>query len=153
MKLNQALKRVGAVIAQEKIAEKNATVYLRVDPDQGDRWVDTVTEFLLGAHGKAFTADVSKYFFAAAGGVKYLWRIVIEGDVAEALGLLGAAAMHVSVQHAPEITSFPLVGRIEYTLDPLRGKLKGAHQGPGESDAPPSALAMAVVGGVPGGVP
>lgn len=151
MKLNQALKRVGASIAQEKINDKSATIYLRVDPDQGEKWVETVTEFLIGAEGKAFTADVSKYFFAQHGGVKYLWRIVIEGAVDAALGLLGAAAMQVSVAHAPEIKSMPLIGRVEYPFDPARGKIKGAHQGPGETDGAPMALAMAV-SGVPGGV-
>lgn len=142
MKLNQALTRVGATIAQEKIQEKAATVYLRVDPDQGDKWTDTVTEFLVGSRGKSFKIDVSKYFFEQHGGVKYLWRIVVDGDVTAALSLLGACAMQVSMQHAPEVKSMPLIGRIEYPFDPARGKLKGAH----DVDAS-TALVSAAIGG------
>lgn len=131
MQLGVALKRVGATIVKEKLGATEATYYLRVDPDQGAKWVDTVTAFLVGSAGKPHTADISKYFYASQGSVKYLWRVVLAGDagdVSSALTLFGACAVQAAMAHAPEITSIPLVGRARYPYDPARGKIKGAHE-------------------------
>lgn len=146
MQLAAALKRVGAVIVKEKVAEAEATYYLRVDPDQGHKWVDAITGFLVGASNKPFKADVSKYFYASQGSVKYLWRLVISGEVTEALTLLGASALTAAMAHAPEITSIPLVGRATYEYNPAKGKIKGAH----DMDEAQGMLGMAVTGGVAG---
>jgi hypothetical protein len=122
------LKRVGATIVKEKLGDAEATYYLRVDPDQGAKWVDAVSAFLTGSSGKPYSADISKYFYASQGSVRYLWRIVLSGDVNSALTLFGACAVQAAMAHAPEITSIPLVGRIRYPYDPARGKIKGAHE-------------------------
>ncbi len=128
MQLSGALKKVGAVVVKEKLAEGEATFYLRVDPEAGAKWVDAISEFLLGAEGKSFRVDVSKYFYADRGEVKYLWRIVISGDTQLALQAFGAAALEARVRRAPEVTSMPLVGRVKYPFDPAKGKLKGSHE-------------------------
>src|SRR3954462_7399128 len=125
MELPMALSRVGATIAKEAIADNDLTVYLRVDPKQGARWVDTVTAFLIGTHQKPYKVDLSKKFFLEKGDVKYLWRVHVKGDDARAaLILLAQCALETSIAHAPQLDSFPLVGRVEYPFDPLRGKLK-----------------------------
>lgn len=148
MQLGEALKRVGAQVVKEKVEDKRATLFVRVDIEQGAKWVDAVTNLLLSAQGKAFTIDVSKYFYASGGQVKYLWRVVIDGDVADGLALWAACSMQAHMNHVPEITSFPLIGRIKYPFDPAKGLLKGGH----EMDQAPTILNTAIGAGVAGGV-
>lgn len=145
MQLGDALKRVGATIAKEKIEEAVATLYIRVDLDQGERWVEAMTEFMLVAASKEIQLDVSKYFYVASGSVRYLWRIVITGAVNTALSLFGSCALAVAMAHTPEINSFPLVGRVKYEFNPAKGKIKGGH----EHDQALGIINMAV-GGVTG---
>jgi hypothetical protein len=147
VQLSQALKRVGAEVVKESVGDKDATFYLRVDPDQGQKWVECVTAFLLGLT-KAYTVDLSKYFYASGGEVKYLWRCVIRGDVTQAQSEWAQCAMQAHMNNVPEITSFPLVGRVQYAYDPLRGKLKGVH----DVDQAAGLVSMAIGGGAPGGV-
>lgn len=127
MELKAALRRVGATVAQDKVEAESATIYLRVNPDQGEAWVDAVSRFLFAVEPKQYTADVSKYFFVAKGEVKYLWRIVLRGKVEVAIQALANSAMESAMARAPEITSMPLVGRVEYQHNPAAGKLKGVH--------------------------
>lgn len=150
MELGAALKRVGATIVKEKILDGVtggvgvATFYLRVDPDQGDKWVEVISALLISGAERAFTLDVSKYFYVAQGAVKYLWRIIITGDTSAGMLLFGSCALTVSVEHAPEITSFPLVGRAKYPFDPAKGKIKGSY----EADSAVGIINLAVAGGV-----
>lgn len=147
MELRTALKRVGAIIVKEKIAETEATLYLRVDPAQGEVWVAAITEFLLGVDGKTYKVDLSKYFYVSEGAIRYLWRVVLTGAVEAALGRFGAAAMQAVMARTPEMTSFPLVGRIQYPCDPARGLLKGGH----DLETTPGLLSAALGSGIPGG--
>ncbi len=147
MEIVAALKRVGAEVVKTHRAEGLMTLYLRVDPDQGAKWVAMVSAFLL-ATTTAFKPDVSKYFYASAGEVRYLWRIHVTGDVAAAEALIVTAALESAMAAGTELTSFPLVGRRNYPLDPARGKLKGAH----DIEQAPGLVGVAVSGGVPGGV-
>lgn len=133
MELRAALKRVGATIVKEKIPELeeeepngSATLFLRVDLDLGERWAELVQELLLSSIGKKFAFDVSKYFYASQGSVRYLWRVVVTGNVKRALEHWAQVAIQVVAARNPEITSMPLIGRANYEFDPLRGKLKGA---------------------------
>jgi hypothetical protein len=128
MEYEPALKRIGVVVTKQKLAAESLTLYLRVDPQKGEHWVDTVTAFLLGAHGKPYRVDLSKYFYADKATVKYLWRLIVTGENAQAaLVLLAQCALETSVARTKQLDSFPLVGRIEYPFDPARGKIKGAH--------------------------
>jgi hypothetical protein len=127
VQLKAALKRIGAEIVKESVKETEGTIFLRVDPDQGAKWIDAVTSFLLGAEGKPFTPDISKYFFANGGSIRYLWRMHLTGDVSMAMTFFGSCAIEAAHAHAPEINSFPLVGRATYTFDPAKGKIKGGH--------------------------
>lgn len=143
MQLKAVLKRVGGEIVKEKITDTEVNLYLRIDPEQGGKWVDAITEFLLSAENKKFTADISKYFYAAGGGVRYLWRVVLRGEANEGLELFGRAILTASIPHTQELTSYPLVGRVEYTRDIASGKLKGPH----DANQAQQIVAMAAFGG------
>lgn len=148
MRLEEALGRVGAEVVKSKADKTQAVVFLRVATEQGEKWVECVHSLLLGLEGKPFTIDVSKYFFASGGEVKYLWRVVVDGDVTAALTFWAACCMQAHMNHVPEITSMPLVGRKKYPFDPARGLIKGGHV----METAPGILNMAIGGGVVGGV-
>lgn len=150
MDLNEALRRVGALVLNKPSEQPEAavTVYLRVDPEQGAKWSDCVQSFLLGAIGRPYKVDVSKYFYADQGAVKYRWRIVVRGeDAKEALVLLAQCAVEAAAAHAPQFDSFPFVGQVRYPRDPATGKLKGGH----DLDEAPRTLALALGGTSMGG--
>jgi|GEM_PF-4248729 len=128
MKLDQALLKVGATIVKVEQGETRVVLLMRIDQAKARYWTETVTEFLLAASEKpqGWSADASKYFFAvpASGVVKFLWRVILLGDVRAAAEALGRASQRV-VQGTVEVMSQPLVGRKEYEFDPARGKFKG----------------------------
>lgn len=129
MKLEDALMRIGASVVKSQIAAEKATLFLRVSEERGALWVQALTAFLLGAQQKkTWAPDVSKYFFVSNGSIRYFWRIVITGPTEEALESFSRAALEAAMSNARELSSFPLVGRAEYTFDPARGLLKGAHE-------------------------
>ncbi len=147
MELAPALARIGVEVAQQKAGREEVTIYLRVDNAQAEKWIDFVTTFLRGAHGKKYKVDLSKYFYLSQGDVRYLWRVFIRGATfADGIDLLRQCAVETSLAHAPQLDSFPLVGRIKYPFDPARGKLKGGHD-LGEAEL---ALGQALGAGVAG---
>jgi hypothetical protein len=135
MSIQAALKRIGVEIAKEAKSKDGlrTTLYLRISPDYNHIWPAVISRFLLGSVKKAgYTTDVSKYYYAEAGYVKYLWRIQLTATEAlgmeEAKSLLAQSALAANMEAAPEITSFPLVGRAVYRYDPAQPlKLKGGH--------------------------
>lgn len=130
MRLDMALKRVGVTIVKsEKRPDGGIVLMLRVDRKMSGLWNDTLTEFLLASAGeKIWRTDVSKFFYPVSdeGVVKFLWRVVLLGDVAAAGAALGRAGVR-AVQQGVEVTSMPLVGRKNYPFDPANGKIAGAH--------------------------
>lgn len=150
MDLEPALKRIGASIVKKHIAETELTIYMRVDPKQGAKWVDLVTAFLLGARERTYRVDLSKYFYVDQGNVKYLWRLRVTGEASPgALVLLAQCALETSMAYAPRIDSFPLVGRVEYPYNPAKGLIKGAH----DIDEANVIVSTAITGGVAPGLP
>jgi hypothetical protein len=148
MDYEPALQRIGVQVTKKKIGESSLTLYFRIDPKSGDKWVDTVTAFLLGAQGRPYKVDLSKYFYADKATVKYQWRLIVTGENAPALlVLLAQCALETSVAHAPQLTSFPLVGRIDYEFNPAKGKLKGAH----DQEDGDRIVSVAMGGGMLGG--
>lgn len=77
MAFKELLKKIGVTVVQERITKDAATLYLRVAPEAVDSWESVLLGFLLGLEERGFAADVSKYFFVVAGGVRYLWRIAV----------------------------------------------------------------------------
>jgi hypothetical protein len=145
MQLAVVLKRIGAEVVKESIKDTDATLYLRVDPDQGEKWVEVVTAFLMGSQDKPYTVDVSKYFFVSKGAIRYLWRVVLTGEVTTALMLFGSCALEIAQSRVVQFDSFPLVGRATYPFNPAKGQLKGGH----DLQQSPGILSMAIAG-VPG---
>jgi hypothetical protein len=140
------LAKIGVTIAQEKVGPTTASLHLRIDmarENASSMWSETVSSLLLAAEDKDWTVDVSKQFFASDGAVRYLWRFVFRGNVQEGLATLAQCALTALQATVTPLTSYPLVGRAEYELDPLRGKLKGGHG----VDTAPSYVALHAVGG------
>jgi hypothetical protein len=128
MKLNHALNKIGVEIVKQHAADaSSATLMLRVPQKNMGLWAQVIEEFLLGSTQQpsgamAWTTDVSRAYFVdkSTQSVRYLWRVVLNGNVqgaAEALGMAAIRALSSSI----EVTSQPLVGRMSYD------GTKGAH--------------------------
>lgn len=160
-----ALTKIGAEVVrvEEKPTRIVYTVRVKVDDDLvAARWRSTIESFILGTkeiQDKEMTrpeekrthwqSDVSKFFFAHQGGVRFLWRIMIMSPRAELIergqNMLAMSAMR-ALSEGAEVTSFPLVGRKHYELDPTQGKFKGAH-----NSKMASRLIAAAIGGTNNG--
>lgn len=140
MKLEEVLKRVGGEVASAEKTDSGFILMLRVDPELGGKWADTIREFLLNK-ATAWSTDVSKLFYASGGSVKYLWRIVLRGNTKAAAEALSAAALRALMQIG-ELDSYPLVGRREYEFDPANGKIAGPHA----ASAPARIIAATTLG-------
>lgn len=137
MELHAALARVGVRIVKaagttsegDAVVAPIYTLYLRVDEQQGHKWVETITGLLHSAksNAKKFTVDVSKYFYVQGEDVRYLWRVVLTGDTEFGQGVLASAAMQAAMAFAKEVTSIPLVGRRQYEFNPAKGKFMGGY--------------------------
>lgn len=126
MRLDHALKRVGAEpVKFETRPDGSRVLLLRVS--QGP-WPAVLAEFL-SLRNSAWSADVSKvyYYDENSGGVRFLWRLIFTGKVGQAAEAFGAACIR-AIAGTVEVTSMPLVGRKQYTLDVAAGKLAGAHE-------------------------
>lgn len=128
MKLNHALNKIGVEIVKQHAPDAtSATLMLRVPQKSMGLWAQAVEEFLLGSLQQpsgalAWTTDVSRAYFVDKGtqSVRYLWRIVLNGNVQGAAESLGMAAIR-TLSSSIEVTSQPLVGRMSYE------GTKGAH--------------------------
>lgn len=128
MKLSAELGRVGATLVKEKITETKATLFIRVAEERGQVWIEALSSLLLSsADKKEWSLDVSKYFYVSNGAVRYLWRIVIDGETSSCLEHFSRLAFEAAMANRKELDSFPLVGRARYEIDPALGKLKGGH--------------------------
>lgn len=149
MRVEQALAKIGVSIADASDDDGTMTLMLRIqgDPTTQRRWRKTLERFLLAEEkGRAqWQADVSKHFFAKAGAVRFLWRLVFTGNVKTASRVLRDCALE-SLKDGVEVTSLPLVGRVNYEFDPTKGKFKGAH------DIGVGAKALAAIANAPGGI-
>lgn len=125
MSLKESMQRVGASIVKVESGKDKAVLYLRLEDGSFDSWRSCIEELLLSQTAE-WSADVSKYFFAGGGVVKYLWRIIFSGDTKQGAAALARAAHRSRVQTV-ELGSQPLVGRKEYPFDPLSGKIAGAY--------------------------
>lgn len=122
MELAAAMAQIGAEVV--KTEEKGATlrVWCRI-PTKGPAW-SAVLRNVLNRAGAEWQIDVSKVYFLKEGSIRFLWRLIFSGDVEAAQ----AAVVQCldQTQGEREVTSMPLVGRVEYPFDPANGKTKGA---------------------------
>lgn len=128
MRLDHALTKIGVqIVRHHSPGPQSSTLMLRVPKGALPLWSRIVEDFLTAAEtipsGQvAWTADVSRVYFLDKETklVRYLWRVVLSGNCAggaETLGMLAIRALSSTV----ELTSQPLVGRVEYS------GTKGAH--------------------------
>lgn len=92
MAFKELLENIGVAIVQERVDKDAATLYLRVAPEAADTWESVLFGFLLALEERCFIADVSKYFFVVAGGVRYLWRIAVPSHYEGVVAVLAEVA-------------------------------------------------------------
>ncbi len=106
--LAPSLRHLGAAVVEvRKRSETNTQVLLRVGPDRAAHWPEFIAELL--STDTEVALDVSKVFFKDAGTVKYLWRIVIAGDLEVGLRDIAAAANSVVGRHS-QVDEVQLLG-------------------------------------------
>jgi hypothetical protein len=132
MSVEKALSSIGATCVRTEDRGKQRILHVRIDPNAPELWAQVVRNFLISASGvERCRVDLSKNFFVDDDNVKFLWRIVLAGDISACEILLEESILTAVEPKAPpmkgELMSQPLVGRVEYELDPARGKIKGAH--------------------------
>lgn len=121
MRLDVALNKIGVqIVRQHSPDKKSATLMMRVPASSLGIWAKVVEEFLLSAETVPtaelkWSADVSRVYFVdkESRSVRYLWRVVLSGNCAGAAETLGMAIIR-SLSGTVEVTSQPLVGRVEY---------------------------------------
>lgn len=140
MNIETALGKIGAeIVSQDKLSDTSRRFMIRTgkSPEHLKAWQNTITEFLLHAaelssKGKPpWTVDVSRYYFVKNGSkVKYMWRIIVSGDVDQGVAAFSGAIVR-GMGSAVELKSFPIISP---TANPKSGSYRGAHpQGTGEA--------------------
>lgn len=136
------------VKATDNKAKNQVVIYLRVDKRKQlrDRWNHMLKELFLDVQrekiAKACSIDVSQAYFMDSGVVKYLWRLVVQGDMAIANRSISFACTRALSATSPEVTSFPLVGRLTYPFNPAMGQIKGAYSLDDNAKAQQMAVAL-----------
>jgi hypothetical protein len=134
MRLDQILKNIGAEIVKQETSDGRTTLFVRAGKERlaAERWKAVIEELLLSCSGQktpSWSVDLSKAFFVTeAKAVRFLWRIIFTGNVKRGLESFGTSVMR-SMSQGVEVTSMPLVGRVQYEFDPALGKMKGGHSG------------------------
>ncbi len=123
MELESALAQIGAEIVKTEERDGTLRVWLRI-PTKGSPWSQVLLDFMSKPQG--WQVDISKSYFVKEGGIRFLWRVIMTGDTAAAQAALVAALDRK--QEIREVTSMPLVGRVEYPHDLANGKSKGAYE-------------------------
>ena len=106
--LAPSLRHLGAMVVE--VRERSATnvqILLRVGPERAAHWPEFIAELLSTESDVAL--DVSKVFFKDAGAVRYLWRVVISGDLEVGLRDIAAAASSVVGRHS-QVDEVQLLG-------------------------------------------
>lgn len=131
MELSKSFKSLGIEVVKADNASDRLTMFLRVpmEPPNAQRWRITLQKILATAKPGVWSVDISKSFFLSEQKtVKYLWRFIVTGDHAAAAEAISSAIRgSLSAPVEGEITSFPLIGRIDYKPNPAAGKTKGVY--------------------------
>lgn len=149
MRLDQVLARIGVEIVKSEPTKTKVVLFLRAGrkPQHIAQWKRTIEEYLSAEaeqREKSWSCDISRsYYLAQAKAVKYLWRVIITGDVRTGAESFGQAALRSLSAGGAEVMSMPLVGQVNYEFNPAEGKMKGGH--------PPDRARAAVTLGMSGG--
>lgn len=160
MRLDQAFKKAGfEIVSAQKDAQggKRLVFDVRV-PIQGqipNRWKLMMEEVLITAEiferkeNVKWQVDISKRFFAKNNIVRYLWRVVMSGDLAACQAVFVSSVL-ASLRSGNELKEVPLVGNVDLSPDLKNGRVRGAYTR-GDEDRASGVVASAMMGG--GGVP
>ena len=154
MRVDQAFAKAGFQITEATKGKDQITFSVRVPTDPAiiaQRWSGMLAQILVVAEEvaskptKKWEIDISKRFFAKHGGVRWMWRIVMSGDVKACQAALTTATIN-SLRIGNEISQVPLVGQTSMEPDPKNGKFKGSYPR-NDDDRASAAVAAAFVGG------
>ena len=134
MRVDQAFKKSGfEILAANK---DNGTlvfdVRIPIDGKIPARWKNLLADILpLSEHNAKqtvpkWTIDISKRFYSRDGVVRYLWRVVIHGNLAVCQAALVTATLN-ALRTGNELTEVPLIGQMTVMPDPKNGRFKGAY--------------------------
>ena len=128
----QALKaQAGFEVVGESVTKSQLRITGRV-PKPGMRvWLDVVETLLLPIQGSTCGIDISKQYFVRADGLRFAWRIIIQGEeVASNVELLKSTALSITskTQGAAvhRVMEMPLIGVGSNRNDAKANKGKGA---------------------------
>lgn len=131
MRLDQILLRIGAEIVKTDNTPTKVVLFVRSGREQRQlqQWRKMIEEYLGAATNQPkWQLDISRsYYITAAKAVKYLWRIIITGDVRSGAEAFGQAVTRSVAVGVSQVTSMPLIGNVQYPYDPANGKMKGGH--------------------------
>lgn len=129
MSFEKALASIGATCVKSEELGKQRVLHLRIAADATDTWAAMIGRYLPEIAEKPnCIVDLSKHFFSDNGTVRFLWRLVLAGDIKACVEVFIEQARGL-VQPRVELDSQPLVGRVTYEHNPAAGKIKGAYKG------------------------
>lgn len=154
MRVDQAFKKAGFEIVGATKGDKSIVFDVRVPLQERvpARWKNLLADILplaehiAGTPNPKWELEVSKRFYSRAGTVRYLWRVVMKGDLAACQTALVRATLN-SLRVGNELSEVPLVGQVTYTPDPKNGKFKGAYPRDDDDLASRAVAAAFSVGG------
>ena len=150
MRVDQAFNRAGFEIVSANKVAGSLVFDVRV-PMRGlipARWKTFMSTILPTAEqvGKNPTPkwglEISKRFFSQKDVVRYLWRVVMTGNLAACQALVVTATLD-SLRTGVEVSEVPLVGQTNMLPDPTKGRFKGAYPKTEGDDAAARAVASA----------
>lgn len=154
MRLDQAFQKAGfEIVSADKTKDGSRLTFEVRVPLQGQvpgRWklmldeVLTLSETLQKKGNKKWEVDISKKFFSRNGVVRYLWRIVMMGNLSSCQ-LVFVQSTLASLRSGVELTEVPLVGQENLTPDLKNGRVRGAYTR-NEDDRASSVVAGAMMG-------
>jgi len=149
MRVDQAFAKAGFEIVDAKADGKEIVISVRVRPENPlvpARWRALVDHILITAEeAKTWSIDISKRFYAQRGSVRWMWRIIMRGNLKDCQISLTQATIN-TLRIGNEVNEVPLVGQSNLVPDPKNGKFKGAYPRDDE-DRGSQAVASAFIAG------
>lgn len=145
MRLDQAFRKAGFVITGATTSAENNKITMLVRIPGNDnvvvaRWRQWLEDVLVMAERKAAQSeggwglDVSKKIYSEKGSIKYIWRVVITGNIVAAQAVMTQSTIN-ALRVGVELDSIELVGASSNRPDPKNGKFKGVYTNSNEHNA------------------
>lgn len=136
MNLSQAFSKIGVEVKRVSKQGRQTVILVKIPADDTGkvqtRWKAAIEEVVVRSHEesekqKRWSADVSKWFFAMDGGVRFLWRIVLNGNFETSEPVIVNSIL-AGLRAGVEVTSMPLIGRSDHKMrDGKPTKTMGAY--------------------------